>query len=152
MWSIKVTDRMKSFARQTAQKQELKHNRNPNSTPFSEKSNYVGCLGEEAWGALMGVFVNRTFKAKTGFVMGEYIVDVSTARKPYYLFREKGKSFIPDLYVLAQFSEKEIVFIGWASREELQQAPIKKFIKENHYIPSHQLHDMEEFPIKKGQQ
>ena len=70
-------------------------------------------------------------------------IDVKTARKAFNLIVEANK-VDSDIYVLAQYDDEtdNAALIGWASREEVLNAPTKDFGYKiiNHYISKRNLH------------
>jgi len=146
---VDIPGQWASTARYYAKKRALLHAGHGSSRPLSEGYEYVGLLGEVAFGLKFGLSVDlsdRPSGDEYDFKIGGITIDVKTARKAYNLLREAHKPHA-DILVLAQYlNEDKILFKGWEYDEAMLKQHIKDFgynIK-NHFKPSTRLRPMAE--------
>lgn len=140
------------FALVLGAQRDLAHANHASSRRLSEDYEALGIFGECKFAADFGLRVDR--KLRTGgdqgidFTVGEYTIDVKTARIPNHLLVEVAKiENAADIFVLCGFGGflVEPRLWGWEYRAAVAEAPAKTFGKHNilnHYIPAQQLRPM----------
>lgn len=131
---------MKAYA---DQRHDL-HEDHVSSRPLSENYELVGLMGELALSQLTGLAPDLAVKpggdgGTDSHLYLRYTVDVKTARKPYNLIHEQGKSFA-DIFVLARYvnDATPAELLGWEWGARLMVAPVRDFGYGvmSHYIPA----------------
>lgn len=123
------------------------HAQHSSCRPLSEDYEYVGLLGEVRFAETLNLSVDLSTRPKGDNGIDFYTpigtIDVKTARKAYNLIVEKGKVFA-DIYVLAQYADDKVAFLGWEHGDEIKQCPTRDFGYGiiNHYKPVSQLKHM----------
>lgn len=93
----------------------------------------IGVAGEAAFAQKYSLSLDESIRpdgdGHVDFVTPIGTIDVKTARKPFnLLIKEWEIERSADIIVLAKFnSVQDIVFLGWATRQEMATMPIKDF-------------------------
>ena len=137
--------------RRIADERDQLHKNHATSRPFSTNYLFIGLLGEWEFAKQFHLPLDLETKpagdGHVDFYTPLGTIDIKTALKPTYLFRERGK-VLAEILVLAHcFDDTKIRLIGWEYEHVVAQCPCKDFGYgvENHYKHASKLRKMETF-------
>ncbi|MAH50267.1 hypothetical protein CMI37_30885 [Candidatus Pacearchaeota archaeon] len=119
--------------------------------PLSFNYEYIGLIGEYAFGYWSGLAMDMEYREQgdfgIDFQVGNIGIDVKTAIKAYNLLLEKDKKHTT-IIVLAQYnndtSNEKVILLGWEYGNFMRYMPCKDFGYGviNHYLDQHYLRPM----------
>lgn len=135
---------------QHAREREQFHSGRGYYTPKSKNHELVGLRGEEAWirdfGGELDTTLRRGGDRGHDFHVGEYTVDVKTARNAHRLLVKAGKRKYADIFVLARYDDDadRAELVGWAWADDVLSVEPRDtgFGIVNHSFPAKDLHPM----------
>lgn len=128
------------------------HKNQASSRILSPDYQYIGLAGEYAFAKKYDLPIDLTTRVGgdggCDFRVNFGTIDVKTARKALYLLVEVGR-VRADIYVLAQFNNDSVTFMGWELGEEMEKCPAKDFGAgyDAHYKMAGELKSMEDLEL-----
>ena len=141
----------KKLLYEVAQERMALHRSHRTNRPLSKDYLFIGLLGEwvfaKRFGLKMDLVTRPGGDGHVDFVTKLGTVDVKTARKPSYLFREQGKQ-MADILVLARYDQKKVTAVlrGWEYDTVMVSCSFRDFGRGvlNHYKRASDLRPMTE--------
>ena len=128
------------------------HSKKEHHRPLGEDYMLVGMTGEKWFEDRYGVKFDRELRQKgdggADFIIGEWKIDIKTARLPKWLIVEKGH-VKAEIYVLAKYDDMTMTanFIGWEYAIEIKDVDPIDITGSgiiNHWIPADKLRGLKE--------